>query len=122
MSANKDGLSDLNFWDKGRAFGTVGVLSAQSIASFYAAVADRDLADTLLQNFRQKICLRSDDLATVEFFRRLLGAIEPRAARDLPLVPALLIRRLRNRQALATLSLAGEALEEIIDLPAVFTT
>ena len=121
VSANKDGLSDLNFWDKGRAFGTVGVLSAQSIASFYAAVGDRDLADTLLQNFRQKICLRSDDLATVEFFHRLLGAIEPRALRDLPVAPARLLRRLRNRQALVALSLGGEGLEDVIDLPAVFT-
>ncbi len=121
VSANKDGLSDLNFWDKGRAFGTVGILSAQSIASFYAAIGDRDLADTLLQNFRQKICLRSDDLATVDFFRRLLGAVEPRAGADLPLAPALLMRRLRNRQALAVLSLGGEAIEAVLDLPAVFT-
>lgn len=120
VSANKDGLSDLNFWDKGRAFGAVGLVSAQSIASFYAALNDRDLADTLLQNFRQKLCLRSDDLHTVRFFERLLGAIEPRGERDVPLVTAQLMRRLHDRQALAVLSIDGEAVEDVIDLPTVY--
>ncbi|MHB1566225.1 MAG: type IV secretion system DNA-binding domain-containing protein [Acidiferrobacter sp.] len=119
VSANKDGLSDLNFWDKGRAFGTVGLVSAQSIASFYAALNDRDLADTLLQNFRQKLCLRSDDLHTVHFFQKLLGEIEPRGERDVPLVTAQLMRRLHDRQALAVLSIGGEAVEDVIDLPTV---
>ncbi len=120
VSANKDGLSDLNFWDKGRAFGTVGIISAQSIASFYAALGDRDLADTLLQNFRQKLCLRTEDWHTVHFFERLLGHPTDRRLRPRPLVPAALMRRLYRRQALAVVSVAGEAIEEIVDLPAVF--
>ncbi|HUW98053.1 MAG TPA: type IV secretion system DNA-binding domain-containing protein [Acidiferrobacter sp.] len=120
VSANKDGLSDLNFWDKGRAFGTVGIISAQSIASFYAALGDRDLADTLLQNFRQKLCLRTEDLHTIHYFERLLGRVACPDRRDIPLTSALLIRRLYNRQALAVVSVAGEAMEDVIDLPAVF--
>ena len=120
VSANKDGLSDLNFWDKGRAFGTIGVISAQSIASFYAAIGDRDLADTLLQNFRQKLCLRTDDLHTIRFFERLLGRAVFDQRRDTALVSALVVRRLYNRQALAILSKAGEAIEDVIDLPSVF--
>ncbi len=120
VSANKDGLSDLNFWDKGRAFGTVGIISAQSIASFYAALGDRDLADTLLQNFRQKLCLRTEDWHTVHFFERLLGRPADRTRRPRPLVPAALMRRLYRRQALAVVSVGGEAVEEIVDLPAVF--
>ncbi|MHB8253846.1 MAG: type IV secretion system DNA-binding domain-containing protein [Acidiferrobacter sp.] len=120
VSANKDGLSDLNFWDKGRAFGTIGVISAQSIASFYAALGDRDLADTLLQNFRQKLCLRTEDLHTIAFFERLLGRVVHSQRRDLPLVSALVVRRLYNRQALAMLSAAGDAIEDVIDLPSVF--
>ncbi len=120
VSANKDGLSDLNFWDKGRAFGTVGIISAQSIASFYAAVGDRDLADTLLQNFRQKLCLRSEDWHTIQFFERVLGRLPDRRRRTRPLVSAALVRRLHRRQALAVVSVAGEALEEVVDLPAVF--
>ncbi len=120
VSANKDGLSDLNFWDKGRAFGTIGVISAQSIASFYAALGDRDLADTLLQNFRQKLCLRTDDLHTIYFFERLLGRAVYDKNRGTALVSALVVRRLYNRQALAILSRGGEAIEDVIDLPAVF--
>ena len=120
VSANKDGLSDLNFWDKGRAFGTVGIISAQSIASFYAAVGDRDLADTLLQNFRQKLCLRSEDWHTIQFFEHVLGRLPDRRRRTRPLVSAALVRRLYRRQALAVVSVGGEALEEVVDLPAVF--
>lgn len=120
VSANKDGLSDLNFWDKARAFGTLGVISAQSIASFYAALGDRDLADTLLQNFRQKLCLRTEDLHTISYFERLLGRSVPPRARDRAHVTAALIRRLHQRQALAVLSAAGDAVEDIIDLPTVF--
>lgn len=120
VSANKDGLSDLNFWDKGRAFGTVGIISAQSIASFYAAVGDRDLADTLLQNFRQKLCLRTEDWHTIQFFERLLGRLPDRRRRARSLVSAALVRRLYHRQALAMVSVAGEAVEEVIDLPTVF--
>lgn len=120
VSANKDGLSDLNFWDKGRAFGTLGIISAQSIASFYAALGDHDLADTLLQNFRQKVCLRTEDMQTVMFFRRLLGDTERAEGRDRAIVSALLARRLHDRQALAVLSVEGESLEDVIDLPTVF--
>ncbi|WP_298135188.1 type IV secretion system DNA-binding domain-containing protein [Acidiferrobacter sp.] len=120
VSANKDGLSDLNFWDKARAFGTIGIISAQSIASFYAAVGDRDLADTVLQNFRQKLCLRTEDRHTIEFFERVLGHMADRRRRVRPLVPATVVRRLHHRQALAMVSVAGEAVEEVIDLPAVF--
>lgn len=120
VSANKDGLSDLNFWDKGRAFGTLGVISAQSIASFYAALGDRDLADTLLQNFRQKLCLRTDDLHTIHFFERVLGRAVYDPPRATTLVTALVVRRLHGRQALAVLSQGGEAIEDVIDLPTVF--
>ncbi len=120
VSANKDGLSDLNFWDKGRAFGTLGVISAQSIASFYAALGDRDLADTLLQNFRQKLCLRTDDIHTIHFFERLLGRAVYDRRRDTALVTALVVRRLHGRQALAVLSKDGEGIDDVIDLPTVF--
>lgn len=120
VSANKDGLSDLNFWDKARAFGTIGIISAQSVASFYAALGDRDLADTLLQNFRQKLCLRTEDLHTIHFFERLLGRPVSLGVRDRAHVTAALIRRLHQRQALAVLTATGEAVEDIIDLPAVF--
>lgn len=51
----KEGLSDLNFWDKSRSSKTVGIISAQSVSSFYAAIGSWDVANTILQNFRQKL-------------------------------------------------------------------
>ena len=43
ISASRDGLSDLNFWDKSRSSKTIGVISSQSVSSFYAAIGDHDL-------------------------------------------------------------------------------
>ena len=57
VSCNKDGLSDLNFWDKSRSSKITGIISTQSISSFFAATPSRDYAYALLQNFRNKICL-----------------------------------------------------------------
>lgn len=76
VSGNKDGLSDLNFWDKSRSSKTVGIISAQSISSFYAAIGDRDSANSLLQNFRQKICFRTEDETTLNYLNRLTGHVE----------------------------------------------
>lgn len=76
VSANKDGLSDLNFWDKSRSSKTIGIISAQSISSFYAALGDRDLTHALLQNFRQKLCFRTEDQNTIDYLNRLMGTVE----------------------------------------------
>lgn len=73
ISANKDGLSDLNFWDKARSSKTIGIISSQSIASIFAATQNRDYAYALLQNFRNKICLASDDPLTIEYISQLTG-------------------------------------------------
>ncbi|MDD1475296.1 hypothetical protein MEO41_29125, partial [Dolichospermum sp. ST_sed4] len=40
VSANREGLSDLNFWDKSRSSKTIGINSSQSIASFYASLGN----------------------------------------------------------------------------------
>jgi len=76
VSANKEGLSDLNFWDKSRSSKTIGIISAQAISSFYAAIGDKDLANALLQNFRQKICFKTEDRDTLEYFKLLGGEAE----------------------------------------------
>jgi len=76
VSCAKDGVSDLNFRDKSRSSGCIGVVSAQGVSSFYAAIGDRDLADTVLQNFRQTICFRTEDRATIERMNFLLGAVD----------------------------------------------
>lgn len=73
ISASKEGLSDLNFWDKSRSSKTIGVISAQSVSSFYVALGDRDLTHAIFQNFRQKICFRTEDQATLTMMDRLAG-------------------------------------------------
>jgi hypothetical protein len=76
VSCSKTGLSDLNFWDKSRSSGCVGIISAQGVSSFYAAIGEHDLANALLQNFRQTICFRTEDEATIHRITRLLGQVE----------------------------------------------
>ncbi|MDX2164905.1 MAG: type IV secretion system DNA-binding domain-containing protein [Gammaproteobacteria bacterium] len=76
VSSNKDGLSDLNFWDKARSSKTIGVISTQSVSSFYAAIGNRDMANALLQNFRQKIIYRTEDQATLDLLNRLTGNVD----------------------------------------------
>ena len=76
VSANRDGLSDLNFWDKSRSSKCIGIISAQAVSSFYAAIGQRDISDALLQNFRQKICFKTEDSHTIEMLNHLLGRVE----------------------------------------------
>lgn len=76
VSANRDGLSDLNFWDKSRSSKCIGIISAQAVSSFYAAIGNHDIANTLIQNFRQKIVFRTEDKTTIELLNHLLGRVE----------------------------------------------
>jgi type IV secretory pathway TraG/TraD family ATPase VirD4 len=149
VSANRDGLSDLNFWDKSRSSNTIGIVSAQSISSFYAAIGDRDIANALLQNFRQKICFKTEDQTTLDSFNRLLGRIEkarrsyshqegsssvPERVKnsrhksstesltyvDQSLIDAQLFRQLGQNQALAILSLQGNSTDDVLNMMPVF--
>ena len=76
VSCAREGLSDLSFWDKSRSNKCIGVISSQSVSSFYAAIGDRALADTVLQNFRQTICFRTEDEATINRLNNLMGRVE----------------------------------------------
>ncbi len=85
VCCNKDGLSDLNFWDKSRSSKTIGIISAQSISSFFAATPSRDYAYALLQNFKNKICLSTEDPLTIEYLSKLTGM--PKTKKNLFLFP-----------------------------------
>lgn len=139
VSANKDGLSDLNFWDKSRTSGTVGIISMQSVASLYAAVGQRDLADAILQNFRQKLCFRTEDPHTLRLITEITGQVDQPhesethtrsgafggpsqysyAIQQAPLQRSVAgaqeLRALGPREALALLSIAGAAHDDIIN-------
>lgn len=138
VSANRDGLSDLNFWDKSRSSKTIGIISAQSIASFYAALGSHDLAHALLQNFRQKLCLRTEDPVTLDFMDRLVGRARVKKVSNSMstgansyenktitesregVVDAQLFRELTPGEAVAILSLAGYSMDDIVMLKPVY--
>jgi len=150
VSCSKTGLSDLNFWDKSRSSGCVGIISAQGVSSFYAAIGEHDLANALLQNFRQTICFRTEDEATINRMTRVLGQIEVEresesrqtsrstnaglnggasrsASRSSSLSRALqnvinpqVFRLLEPDEAIATLTIRGAAFDDVVKMPAVF--
>lgn len=76
VSIARDALSDLTFWDKSRSSKCVGIISAQGIESFRAAIGSQSLTDALLQNFRQILCFRTEDEATIKKLTFLLGQVE----------------------------------------------
>jgi hypothetical protein len=148
VSASKDGLSDLNFWDKSRSSKTMGIISAQSVSSFYAAIGDRDCANALLQNFRQKICFRTEDQATLDFLNRLTGRVEIEKISygeqsgssgnlsnatnsqhsrsktvtkvEKSVLDPQLIRNLKKDQAVALLVIDGQSRDDVLDMKAVY--
>jgi len=140
-------LSDLNFWDKAKDSKCIGIISAQSIKSLYAKIGDRDAADTILQNFRQKICLKTEDRATIEYFEFLTGKVEQgrhgysvnegktkhevKSSRhdssseslnfvDRSVIDAQLVRNLGPHQAMAILTLNGHSMDDVIETEPVF--
>lgn len=140
ISASKSGLSDLNFWDKSRSSKCVGVVSTQSIASFYAAIGDRDVAKAVMQNFRQKICFRTEDEDTINTFSRLAGRVEVEkvsvsntsskhgnsstqsvSTQERDVLTPQLFRSLGQNQAVALLSINGVAMDDVLNLPTIYT-
>lgn len=135
VSANREGLSDLNFWDKSRSSKTAGIISSQSIASFYAALGSHDMANALLQNFRQKLCLRTEDPTTINFMENLIGRARVKKlsitqnqqyysntisdARE-GVVDAQLFRELSPAQAVAILSIAGQSMDDVLTLLPIY--
>ena len=147
VSSNKDGLSDLNFWDKSRSSTCIGLVSAQAVSSFYAALGHRDLADALMQNFRQKICFRTEDRETIDRLNHLLGRVEIQRTSygessgtsdswrdssshsgtssttsivDREVINPQLFRQLGPNEGLALLSIGGSACDDVLLFQPVF--
>ncbi|MBS0287994.1 MAG: type IV secretion system DNA-binding domain-containing protein [Proteobacteria bacterium] len=151
VSSNKDGLSDLNFWDKSRSSKTIGIISTQSVSSFYAAIGDRDMANALLQNFRQKICFRTEDQITINLINSLLGTVEitrvttsenygssssdsfkgnsgthqgrstSLTTHDKPVLDGQFFRTLPRNHALVLLSLQGNGCDDVLTMEPILT-
>jgi hypothetical protein len=144
VSANKDGLSDLNFWDKSRSSKTIGIISAQAISSFYAAIGDRDVANALLQNFRQKLCFKTEDTTTISYFNSLADKVEVTRKTqsyansanskmdtsttstenltftDKPILDGQLFREMHPEQAVALLSIRGHSMDDVLQMFSVY--
>lgn len=149
ISANKDGLSDLSFWDKSRSSQTIGIISAQSVSSVYAAIGDRDLAHAVLQNFRQKICFKTEDNATLSMLDNIAGRAHrqrvstthsegqssggwtsPQTTSESDtrsvsehhesVIDAALVRQLPPSQAITLLTLDGRSMDDVLELKPVF--
>jgi type IV secretory pathway TraG/TraD family ATPase VirD4 len=143
VSANKDGLSDLNFWDKSRSSKCIGIISAQAVSSFYAAIGDHDVANTLLQNFRQKLVFRTEDRTTIELINHLLGRVEvervssstsktsgirnestttseSRSTTEKQVLNPQAFRALGPNQAVALLSVSGYSMDDVVETVPVF--
>lgn len=76
ISASKQGLSDLSFWDKSRSAHCVGIISTQSVSSFRSAIGEPNLCDTILANFRQKVFFKTEDAQTLRMMNDLTGRVE----------------------------------------------
>ena len=148
VSCARDGLSDLNFWDKSRSNRCIGVISSQSVSSFYAAIGDRALADTVLQNFRQTICFRTEDEATINRLNNLMGRVEVArysysqgegtssqmltgtsqnenvgtsvSYQEKSVFNPQMFRQLGPNQAVCLLSIGGHAADDVLNLTPVF--
>lgn len=140
VSASSDGLSDLNFWDKSRSSKCIGIISAQSVSSVYAAVGSHDTANTVMQNFRQKICFRTEDKLTIETLNHLLGRVEIERVStsksegsrggssksksvstiERQVLNPQIFRQLGPDQAIAILSIDGRAADDVISCVPVF--
>ncbi|MCK4608205.1 MAG: TraM recognition domain-containing protein [Gammaproteobacteria bacterium] len=135
--------ADLNFWDTARSAKNIGIISTQSISSFYSAIGDDHITDAILQNFRQKICLKTEDKSTINNFEFILGKVEVGkrhfsknnrhygGIRNTTLhtssseginyakesvVDAQLYRTLEPDQAVASLIIKNRAMDDVLDL------
>jgi type IV secretory pathway TraG/TraD family ATPase VirD4 len=147
VSASKDGLSDLNFWDKSRSSKTIGIISSQAISSFYAAIDNRDVTHALLQNFRQKLCFRTEDTNTLNYFHSLADKVEvvretysyskgkqSHSGRsgssssesenvtltEKSVLSPQLFRKLQPDQMVALLSIAGNSMDDVVQVMPIY--
>ena len=72
-----DSISDTDFWDKSRSTRTIGILSMQGVSSLIHALnGNEKAANTILQNFRQRIFYRTEDEATIRHIKGVLGQVD----------------------------------------------
>lgn len=113
----------MNFWDKSRA-------------SLTARLGRRDVAHTIVQNFRQKICFRTEDTQTLQWLSDCLSTAEVKRrvqsqthsatpGRDKtytqsihysrePVLPPSIIRELGPDETVAILSIQSQSCDDVL--------
>lgn len=71
-SSGTDGVSDATVWNVLRSAGVAGILLSQSVSAYRMAIGDKP-TDNMRKNWRTKIVLRTEDLATIEEAKKLAG-------------------------------------------------
>lgn len=72
ITADIAGMSDANFWNVARSSGVIGFVSTQGMASLEQAIG-RISAENFALQMRNKIILRVEDPATMEYAKKLAG-------------------------------------------------
>lgn len=72
ITADVAGLSDANFWNVARSAGVIGMISTQSMSSLEQAIG-KIAAENFAVQMRNKIILRVEDPATMEYAKKLAG-------------------------------------------------
>jgi len=72
LTADKVGMSDTNFWGMARETGMYGFVATQTFSSV-VQVLGAEATKAMLNNFRSKIFLRSEDEATVDYCQKIMG-------------------------------------------------
>ncbi|MFM0342439.1 type IV secretory system conjugative DNA transfer family protein [Paraburkholderia fungorum] len=145
-----DSISDPDFWDKSRSSQCVGIVSMQGYSSLIEAVGNEKSANAIAQNFRQVFTFRTEDEETIKRLVFLLGKVDREKAsrstsdgtgssegRDRSysqnsgssvsvsvhhedVINPQLFREMSEGQALAILSLQGNAYDDVIQCQPVF--
>lgn len=72
LTADASGVSDGSFWNVARSAGVAGIIGTQTVAALYQALGEKPTAN-LIQQFRSKVFLRTEDKASHEMAGALAG-------------------------------------------------
>lgn len=140
ISAGTAGVSDANFWATSGQSKTLGIISVPSVKHMNTVVGNRDVTHTFLQNFRQTLCLRMEDTATLSYLERTMEQTKEIPESDRPahidvdneqqeeatshsrpadvqqrvVIDQALMCQLKPRQMLAMLSINGRRVNDIL--------
>jgi len=143
-----DAASDNEFWDLSRSAKTVGIVAMQGFSSAIDRLGgSREKAQTVMQNFRQTVCMRTEDEPTISRISKLLGKVDVATVsasqrkntgtsaggasagqntnrsismRHQELIDAQFFRQLDENEAVAILNIAGKAADDVLAVSPIY--